>query len=58
MKKKEKESKKYLKTPKVKIKGIDAKKVIASMPYTPLVREGRTGYFNDEYEEEIKWLGK
>ena len=56
--KKEKTSGKYLKKPKIKIQGIDPKKVIASMPYTPLVKNGRTGYFNDEYEEEIKWLGK
>jgi hypothetical protein len=28
------------------------------MPYNPMVKEGRTGYFNDEYEREIKWLGR
>lgn len=49
---------KFLKKPKFKIEGIDPKKVIASMPYSPMVREGRTGYFNDEYEKEIKWLEK
>ena len=49
---------KFLKKSKFKIEGQSPKKVINSIPYSPLVREGRTGYFNDEYEKEIKWLGK
>jgi hypothetical protein len=59
--KKEKEilkGKKWLGKPKVHIQKVDVKKVISSMPYNPMVKEGRTGYFNDEYEREIKWLGR
>lgn len=45
---------KFLK--KARIQGVDPKKVIRSFEGQPLVKEGRTGYFSDEYAEEIKWL--
>ena len=64
--KKEKEKKssgifkgKFLKKPKLGIKSISPEKVLTSgMGHHALVREGRTGYFNDEYEREMKWLRK
>jgi hypothetical protein len=48
--------KKFLKKSKEKIKGISPKAVLRTFEGGSLVREGRTGYFNDEYEKEVKWL--
>jgi len=54
---KEKKSKsKFLSKPKAKIQGISPVKVVNSFQNVPLVREGRTGYFSDEYEKELKFL--
>jgi hypothetical protein len=58
-KKDKKEKGKFLKTPKIKIHPISATKLISPQKgeHHALVSEGRTGYFNDEYEKEMKWLG-
>jgi hypothetical protein len=51
-------SKKLLKKPKAKLPSTDPKRFITSgMGRPSLVREGRTGYFDEEYMgEKIKWL--
>lgn len=49
-------NKKFLKKPESKIKSISPKAVLRTFEGGSLVREGRTGYFNDEYEKEIGWL--
>ena len=49
---------KALKKPKAKIKSISAERIIAGTPYTPLVQPGEEGYFRNEYNREVKWLGK
>lgn len=50
---------KFLKKPKVKIESISPQKFISGKREShSLVREGRTGYFNDEYKKEMKWLEK
>jgi hypothetical protein len=51
-------SKKLLKKPEAKLPSTDPKRFITSgMGRPSLVREGRTGYFDEEYmEEKIKWL--
>lgn len=44
--------------PTAKIKGINPEKFITKGLGKPvLVREGKTGYFNEEYVGETKWLG-
>jgi len=48
---------KILKKPTAKLPSYDPKKVLMKgTGNTKLVREGKTGYFNDEYERETKWL--
>lgn len=48
---------KFLKKPKAKIEKVSPEKFVTKgLTKTPLVKEGRTGYFSDEYEKEIKWL--
>lgn len=63
LKEKEKKSKGLI--PKDLKKILDKRKlnpvkaVAKGLPdHSPLVREGRTGYFSDEYEKEVRWLGK
>ena len=47
---------KILKKPK-RLPSYSPEKVLMKGVGKPaLVREGRTGHFSDEYEEEIKWL--
>jgi hypothetical protein len=50
--------KKILKKPQAKLPSTDPKKFITKgMGKQSLVKEGRTGYFNEEYmEEKINWL--
>lgn len=49
---------KILSKPKAKIKGVDAKKFITSgVGKHSLVKEGKTGYIDEEMIEEMKWLG-
>jgi hypothetical protein len=50
---------KLLSKPKIKIESISSTKLISPQKgeHHALVKEGRTGYFNDEYEKEMKWLG-
>ena len=45
-----------LKKPKAKLPSVNPSKFIQSKVNHSLVKEGRTGYFNEEYEREIKWL--
>ena len=48
---------KFLKKPKAKLPSTDPKKFITEgLGKQSLVREGRTGYFNEEMMEEAKWL--
>lgn len=48
---------KFLKNPKIDIESVSAKKIITQgAGKYALVREGRTGYFKDEYERDMKWL--
>jgi hypothetical protein len=51
-------SKRLLKKPQAKLPSTDPKKFITKgMGKQSLVKEGRTGYFNEEYmEEKINWL--
>jgi hypothetical protein len=49
--------KKFLKKPTQKLPSTDPKKFITrGLGRQSLVREGRTGYFNEEMMEEAKWL--
>jgi hypothetical protein len=45
-----------LSKPKASVKSVSPEKVLRTFGGDRLVREGRTGYFNDEYEENISWL--
>ncbi len=48
---------KFIKKPKTKIQGVNPQRFISKdSARQSLVREGRTGYFNQEMMEEAKWL--
>lgn len=50
-------SKKILSKPTAKLPSTNPKKFITrGLGNQPLVKEGKIGYFNEEYQEEIKWL--
>jgi hypothetical protein len=54
---KKRKEKKFIKKPKAKLPSVDPKKFITKgLGHTPLVGEGRTGYFNQEMMGERKWL--
>jgi len=56
-KSKKKKEKRILKKPKIKLPSYDPKRILMKgAGNTKLVREGKSGYFNDEYNKEIKWL--
>ena len=53
----------FLKKPKIKIKSVDPKKVISSMPYSPMTKPtpkitNRTGWFSDEFLNEQRSFDK
>jgi hypothetical protein len=47
---------KILKKPTQKLPSYDSKRILLKGEKKALVTEGRTGYFNKELMEEVKWL--